>query len=150
MRQGENAWRKKAVPYLPQKEPPCQRLRIENYLLQVLWEASRKPLQKGNTNKRKCHCFQARWSTSKHRIGSYWPLQTSTLHVVSHDSILLQTSQPLIGNRETNGNGMRARVIFDSGSQKSYITQCARDQLNLPTISTGLLLIKTLGTESLS
>ena len=42
---------------------------------------------------------------------------------------------------------MRARVIFDSGSQKSYITQRARDQLNLPTMSTDSLLIKTFGTN---
>lgn len=78
---------------------------------------------------------------------SYQLLQTSTFHVGSHDSILLQTAQALIGNRETNEDGMRARVIFDSGSQKSYITQRARDQLNLPTISTDSLLIKTFGTD---
>lgn len=65
----------------------------------------------------------------------------------SHDSILLQTAQALIENRKTNGDGMRARVTFDSGSQKSYITQRARDQLNLPTISTDSLLIKTFGTD---
>lgn len=70
----------------------------------------------------------------------------STLHVGSQDSILLQTAQALIGNKETNGDGMRARVIFNSWSQKSYITQRARDQLNLPTISTDSHLIKTFGT----
>ena len=64
----------------------------------------------------------------------------------SQDSILLQTAQALIGNKETNGDGMRARVIFNSWSQKSYITQRARDQLNLPTISTDSHLIKTFGT----
>ena len=42
---------------------------------------------------------------------------------------------------------MRARVIFNSWSQKSYITQRARDQLNLPTISTDSHLIKTFGTS---
>lgn len=70
----------------------------------------------------------------------------STLHVGSQDSILLQTAQAFIGNKETNGDGMRARVIFNSWSQKSYITQRARDQLNLPTISTDSHLIKTFGT----
>ena len=65
----------------------------------------------------------------------------------SQDSILLQTAQALIGNKETNGDGMRARVIFNSWSQKSYITQRARDQLNLPTISTDSHLIKTFGTS---
>lgn len=70
--------------------------------------------------------------------------QTRTFYVGSHDSILLQTAQAFIGNGNTS-TGIRARVIFDSGSQKSYITQRARDQLNSPTISKESLLIKTFG-----
>ena len=64
----------------------------------------------------------------------------------SHDSILLQTAQAFIGNGNAS-TGIRARVIFDSGSQKSYITQRARDQLNPQTISKESLLIKTFGTD---
>ena len=61
--------------------------------------------------------------------------QTRAFYVGSHDSILLQTAQAFIGN----GNAS----IFDSGSQKSYITQRTRDQLNPQTISKESLLIKT-------
>lgn len=59
---------------------------------------------------------------------------------------MLQTAQALIGNASVS-TGIRARVIFDSGSQKSYITQRARNQLNSPTISKESLLIKTFGTD---
>ena len=72
--------------------------------------------------------------------------QTRAFYVGSHDSILLQTAQAFIGNGNAS-TGIRARVIFDSGSQKSYITQRARDQLNPQTISKESLLIKTFGTD---
>ena len=64
----------------------------------------------------------------------------------SHDSLLLQTAQAFIGNGKTL-TGIRARVIFDSGSQKSYITKRLRDQIKPPTISKEPLLIKTFGSD---
>ena len=77
------------------------------------------------------------------------PAQASTFHVGSQDSILLQTAQVLIRDKNAAdaSTGTRARVIFDSGSQKSYITQHARDQLILPSTGTESLLIKTLGND---
>ena len=68
--------------------------------------------------------------------------QTRAFYVGSHDSILLQTAQAFIGNGNVS-TGIIARVIFDSGSQKSYITQRTHDQLNPQTISKESLLIKT-------
>ena len=38
-----------------------------------------------------------------------------------------------------------ARAILDSGSQRTYITSRLRDELNLPTVKTKLLQIKTFG-----
>lgn len=72
--------------------------------------------------------------------------QTRAFYVGLHDSILLQTAQAFIGNENTL-TGIRARVIFDSASQKSYITQRACDQLNQQTISKESLLIKTFATN---
>ena len=66
----------------------------------------------------------------------YPPVQASMFHVGSQDLILLQTAKVLIRDKDADvSTGTRARVIFDSGSQKSYITQHARDHLILP--STG-------------
>ena len=72
----------------------------------------------------------------------------STLPEGSQDSILLQTAQALIRDKKANAStGTRARVIFDSGSQKSYITRHARDQLFLPSAGKESLLIKTFGND---
>ena len=76
------------------------------------------------------------------------PVQASTFHVGSQDSVLPQTALALIQNGSTTAsNGIKARLIFDSGSQKSYVTQRVRDQLSLPTISKESLLIKTFGID---
>ncbi|XP_044164876.1 uncharacterized protein LOC122948842 [Acropora millepora] len=78
----------------------------------------------------------------------YPPAQASTFHVGSQDLILLQTAQVLIRDKDADvSTGTRARVIFDSGSQKSYITQHARDHLILPSTGKESLLIKTFGND---
>ena len=78
----------------------------------------------------------------------YPPAQASTFHVGSQDLILLQTAQVLIRDTDADvSTGTRARVIFDSGSQKSYITQHVRDQLILPSTGKESLLIKTYGND---
>ena len=45
---------------------------------------------------------------------------------------------------------MNAHMIFDSCSQRSYITSMTREQLNLPTVGKETLLIKTFGCDSAS
>ena len=42
---------------------------------------------------------------------------------------------------------LNARVIFDGGAQRSYITQKLKDALNLPVLKKDLLLIKTFGSD---
>ena len=44
-------------------------------------------------------------------------------------------------------NSAKVRVILDSGSQRSYITNRVRNQLNLPTEKTETMVIKTFGSE---
>ena len=45
---------------------------------------------------------------------------------------------------------MNAHMIFDSCSQRSYITSMTRQQLNLPTVGKETLFIKTFGCDSAS
>ncbi|CAB4034798.1 G2 M phase-specific E3 ubiquitin- ligase, partial [Paramuricea clavata] len=47
-------------------------------------------------------------------------------------SILLQTARAPIYNPKDPSKTLQARLIFDSGSQISYITSTIRDKLNLP------------------
>ena len=73
---------------------------------------------------------------------------TTNFHVSSYDSILLQTAQAIVQSPQSNAN-MRIRVIFDSRSQRSYITQHVKEQLNLNPGKRESLMIKTFGnTES--
>ena len=62
--------------------------------------------------------------------------------------MLLQTAQAYVGFREQT-TGIRVRVIFDSGSQTSFIKGSVRDQLKLPTITKEPLVIKTFGIEEI-
>ena len=76
------------------------------------------------------------------------PAQASTFHVGWQYLILLQTAQVLIRDKDADvSTGTRARVIFDSGSQKSYITQHVRDQLILLTTGKESLSIKIFGND---
>ena len=64
---------------------------------------------------------------------------------------MLQTAQVLIRDKDADAStGTRARAIFDSGSQKSYITQHARNQLILPSTGKESPLIKTFGNDATS
>ena len=66
--------------------------------------------------------------------------QTINYYVSVQDSVLLQTAQAYVGFREQT-KGIRVRVIFDSGSQKSFIEGSVRNQLKLPTITKELSLM---------
>ena len=64
--------------------------------------------------------------------------------------MLLQTAQAFVCRPENKEIGFKTHVIFDSCSQRSYITSKTREQLNLPTIGKETLLIKTFGNNSAS
>ena len=68
---------------------------------------------------------------------------SSALYVSSRDNILLQTAQAFISCDEKEN--VRVRVIFDSGSQRSFICKNIKEQLSLPTVATKSLLIKAFG-----
>ena len=70
--------------------------------------------------------------------------ETRNYHVCLQDSVLLQTGKAKVGvgNKKLS---TEVRVIFDSGSQKSYLTQRVRNKLQLPIGNTESLRIKTFG-----
>ena len=73
------------------------------------------------------------------------------MHISNNaNSMPLQIAQAFVCRPDNEQLGLNARVIFDSCSQRSYITSQAREKLNLPTIGKETLLIKTFGDNSAS
>ena len=63
---------------------------------------------------------------------------------VKNNSVLLQTARARIGN--PNGeHSCHVRVLFDSCSQRSYISTRLRSKLGLPSFGNETVLIKTFG-----
>ena len=73
---------------------------------------------------------------------------TTNMHVSKKNSVLLQTARAFVrvpGDAATEQN---VRLIFDSGSQKSYVTEELKRALNLPVIAKEKLIIKAFGDSS--
>ena len=49
---------------------------------------------------------------------------------------------------DNSEEAINVRLLFDSGSQRSYISDRLRNRLRLPTVKTEKLLIKTFGDDS--
>ena len=75
----------------------------------------------------------------------------STMHISNNiNSVLLQTAQAFVCRPDNQEIGVNAHMIFDSCSQRSYITSMTREQLKLTTVGKETLLIKTFGDDSAS
>ena len=61
---------------------------------------------------------------------------------------MLQTAQAKAHKPDAPEISAQVRVILDSGSQRSYITTELKDKLNLPTLKSKPLMIKTFNSES--
>eukprot|EP00112_Aurelia_sp_Birch-Aquarium-sp1_P006125 Seg1684.1 transcript_id=Seg1684.1/GoldUCD/mRNA.D3Y31 product="hypothetical protein" protein_id=Seg1684.1/GoldUCD/D3Y31 len=72
---------------------------------------------------------------------------TTNMHVSARNSVLLQTARADV-KAPGKARGRRLRFVFDSGSQKSYVTVEVKNALGLPVIGKDKLLIKTFGDES--
>ncbi len=70
--------------------------------------------------------------------------ETRNYHVCSQDSVLLQTAKAKVGVGN-NRLSTEVRVIFDSGSQRSYLTERVRNKLRTPIGRKESLRIKTFG-----
>ena len=76
---------------------------------------------------------------------------SANVHVCvnSNTSVLLQTASAMVGNPNSpQQQKSKSRIVFDSCSQKSYISNRLRNALGLQPVSKESLLVKTFGNDS--
>ena len=105
-------------------------------------------------------CGNAKCTTSRQEGGSAISTEVSdrrqdqerksltTVYVDSNTSVLLQTAIGEVSSVNQPHIGLTMRILFDSGSQRSYMTEHARNKLNLSAVKTEKFLIKTFGQEN--
>lgn len=67
------------------------------------------------------------------------------MFIGSKTPILLEPAQANVNKTMSAQHGRRIRTIFDSGSQRSYITNPLKEELSLPIDHQETMLIKTFG-----
>ena len=75
--------------------------------------------------------------------------ETSICHSHSSGGILLQTAWVRVSSLECQCE-VQTRVLFDSGSQRSYITEEVRKKLKVPTVRTERVILNTFGATNSS
>ena len=71
---------------------------------------------------------------------------TATVFSDTEEGILLQTATAPVCNPKRPEKIVSARILFDSGSQKTYISKRLKDALGLSPLKSDRLIIKTFGT----
>ena len=71
--------------------------------------------------------------------------QNTSLWVNSSTTTLLQTAQTRAFNLNTQHPSIPVRIVFDNGSQQSYITESIAQELSLPTLGRQSLTVMTFG-----
>ena len=77
-------------------------------------------------------------------VGTLSKSEQTTNNVKGKSAILLQTAQAIATNNASH-TSKSVRVLFDNGSQRSYITERLQSQLNLRPIQNEKLLLNTFG-----
>ena len=104
-------------------------------------------------------CGNAKCTTARQEGGSVISTEVSgrrevqerkslTTVYVDSKSVLLQTAIGEVSSVNQRHTGLTMRIKFDSGSQQGYMTEHARNKLNLSAVKTEELLIKTFGQEN--
>ena len=75
------------------------------------------------------------------------PPTSTSLYANSNKTVLLQTALAKISNPRNSTLVLNAKIVLDSGSQKSYLTQRVKDGLSLPVISKQRLAIAAFGSS---
>ena len=75
------------------------------------------------------------------------PITAANLSTESNN-VLLQTEQPVQNLPMEESAIKKVRILFDSGSQRSYLNEHVRKKLNLETIRKEKLFIKTFANDS--
>ena len=76
---------------------------------------------------------------------TFTPPSSTSLYACSNKVVLLQTALAEVSNPHDPCRVLRARIVMDSGSQKSYLTQRVKQILSLPVASTQQLSIAAFG-----
>ena len=74
--------------------------------------------------------------------------KNTVLFIDTKTSVLLQTAKIFVSRADDLNHRIQARLIFDTGSQRSYMSTRLRNALQLPTINQETLMIKTFGSVS--
>ena len=74
--------------------------------------------------------------------------ENTVLFIDTKTSVLLQTAKIFVSRTDDPNHRIQARLIFDTGSQRSYVSTRLRNALQLPTINQETLMIKTFGSET--
>ena len=74
--------------------------------------------------------------------------ENTVLFIDAKTSVLLQTAKIFVSRTDDPNHHIQARLIFDTGSQRSYVSPRLRNALQLPTINQETLMIKTFGSET--
>ena len=69
-------------------------------------------------------------------------------YVGVNGGVLLQTARAGLASHEESHGGRVVRVIFGTGSQRTYLTERTRDALNLVTVRKVPMMIKTFGQDN--
>lgn len=85
-------------------------------------------------------------SAPEFRLTRPYP-QASTLHIGSSKPVLLQTASTEVYNPCNPSDRVRLRIVMDSGSQRSYLTQRVQDALHLEPIDQQRLAIAAFGSK---
>ena len=72
---------------------------------------------------------------------------TTSVHSKSRGTVLLQTAQAMAVNNQNSAN-TNVRILLDTGSQRSYVTNRLKTKLNLSPVKSETLHLNTFGEES--
>lgn len=74
--------------------------------------------------------------------------ENTVLFVDTKSSVLLQTAKIFVSRADEPNHRIQARLIFNTGSQRSYVSTRLKNGFQLPTINRETLMIKTFGSET--
>ena len=105
-----------------------------------------KSVKKGHFSKNCDSKYKCNKCSSRHHISIYGNLKQKTAVNVStnKNNSLLQTANAHVSAVESNSSGL-VRILFDTGSDRGYVTNDTRTRLNLPIIRKEKLVIQAFG-----
>ena len=74
--------------------------------------------------------------------------ENTVLFIDTKTSVLFQRAKIFVSRADDPNHRIQARLIFDTESQRSYVSTRLRNAFQLPTINQETLIIKTFGSET--